>query len=167
MSLKEKSSFKREVPHSHLIQSSIPIIFILIWILDTKIFLTSIWLNNLVPHILRLILFISVLAFALILMYMAHKVLFEKIDKPSDNLITKGILKHVRNPLYLGVLLVYVAFILLSISLISVILLAIICLIYDRMVNYEEKILEEMFADEYLEYKGKVPKWIPHPLKKK
>jgi protein-S-isoprenylcysteine O-methyltransferase Ste14 len=98
---------------------------------------------------------------------MAHKILFEKIDKPSDTLITNGILKHVRNPLYLGVLLLYVAFILLSISLISVIIFVIICLIYDKMVNFEEKILEEMFGVEYLEYKNKVPKWIPNPLKKK
>ena len=167
MSSKENSSSQREVPHSHLIQFSMPIIFILIWILDTRIFFISVWLNNYVPFTLRLIWFVSVLASALILICMAHKILFEKIDKPSDNLIINGILKHVRNPLYLGVLLIYVAFILLSISLISVILFAIICLIYDRMVNYEEKILEEMFDDEYLEYKSKVPKWIPNPLKKK
>jgi protein-S-isoprenylcysteine O-methyltransferase Ste14 len=34
------------------------------------------------------------------------------------------------------------------------------------MVNYEEKILEDLFGEDYREYKKKVPKWIPNPFKK-
>ena len=32
---------------------------------------------------------------------------------------------------------------------------------YEKMVNFEEDILEEMFGEDYIEYKKKVPKWIP------
>jgi protein-S-isoprenylcysteine O-methyltransferase Ste14 len=35
------------------------------------------------------------------------------------------------------------------------------------MVNYEEKILEDVFGEEYKDYKRKVSKWIPNSLKKK
>jgi protein-S-isoprenylcysteine O-methyltransferase Ste14 len=166
MSSNHKSGSEREVPHSHVIQFGIPLVFIFIWLLDSKIFLISVWLNEYVPLNIRIIIFVSVLTLSLILIFLAHKVLFGKNIGPSDSLITSGILKYVRNPLYLGVLLIYVAFIILSISLISLILFVIICLIYDRMVNFEEKILEEMFGDKYLEYKKKVPKWIPNPIKK-
>jgi len=34
-------------------------------------------------------------------------------------------------------------------------------LIYNKLANFEENKLEELFGEEYLKYKGKVPKWIP------
>jgi len=34
------------------------------------------------------------------------------------------------------------------------------------MVNFEEQILENMFGEQYLEYRKKVPKFIPNPFKK-
>lgn len=150
----------REVRHSHLIQTLLPITFIVIWVLDSWILLISVWLNNFVPLIIRLILFITVLGLALIIMYLSHKTLFNH-NEPSDTLITSGIMGRVRNPLYLSVLLIYIAVLLLSISIISIGFFIIIFLVYNRMVNYEEKKLEKMFGNEFLEYKKKVPKWIP------
>ncbi|MFX1257912.1 MAG: methyltransferase family protein [Promethearchaeota archaeon] len=153
----------REIHHSHLLQASLPIIFTVIWILDSWILSISVWLNELVPLLLRIILFIITLCSAFILIILAHRALFHE-NEPSDTLITNGILSRVRNPLYLGVLLIYISFIFLSISIISIFLLIIIFFIYNKMVNYEEHILEEIFGDEYLEYKNKVPKWIPKLL---
>ncbi|TFG23628.1 MAG: isoprenylcysteine carboxylmethyltransferase family protein [Promethearchaeota archaeon] len=160
MNEKDNTHDSREIPHSHLLQTLLPIIFIVIWILDSWILLLSVWLNEFVPSILRLILFITVLGLALIILFLSHKTLFEH-NEPSDTLITSGILSRVRNPLYLGILLIYVAVLLLSISIISIILFIIILFVYNKMVNYEEKKLEKMFGNEYLEYKKKVPKWIP------
>jgi len=94
------------------------------------------------------------------MMYLSHKVLFDH-NEPSDTLITSGIMGRVRNPLYLGVLLIYVAFLFLSISIISIGFFIIVFLVYNKMVNYEEKKLIEIFGNEFLEYKKKVPKWIP------
>ncbi|MFX0019595.1 MAG: methyltransferase family protein, partial [Candidatus Hermodarchaeota archaeon] len=81
-------------------------------------------------------------------------------------LITTGILEYVRNPMYFGILLIYVSFIFLSISLISIAFFLLVFLVYNRMVNFEEKILESMFGDQFLDYKKKVSKWIPNPFKK-
>jgi protein-S-isoprenylcysteine O-methyltransferase Ste14 len=68
--------------------------------------------------------------------------------------------------MYFGILLIYIAFLFLSISLIGIGLFVIVFLVYNWMVNYEEELLENMFGEDYKEYKTKVPKWIPNPFKK-
>ena len=146
--------------HSHLIQASMPIIFVVIWILDSQIFSFSIILDVFIPLIARIILFVVVLSVALLLMKLSHDALF-KGNEPSDTLIVKGILSRVRNPLYLGILLIYVSLLFLSFSLICLPLLVLVVIVYNKMVNYEEKVLESIFGDQYLEYKVKTPKWIP------
>ena len=89
-----------------------------------------------------------------------HNILFRHPENKND-LITDGILRHVRNPMYFGVLLIYLAFIFLSISLISIGLWIVIIMIYDKLATFEEKQLEKLFGEKYLKYKKKVPKWIP------
>ncbi len=96
---------------------------------------------------------------------LSHRTLF-RTHQPPDKLITKGILRYVRNPMYLGILLIYLAVLILSVSLIGIGIFIIIFLVYNWMVNYEEKLLEDMFGEEYKKYKTKVPKWIPNPFKK-
>ncbi|MHA1491618.1 MAG: methyltransferase family protein [Promethearchaeota archaeon] len=150
---------KRETEHSHLVQACLPISFVIIYVLD-QIFLISVGLNDYISLILRIILFSVVLFLAFILMKLSHDALFHS-NKPSNTLITDGILGHVRNPLYLGVLLIYVAFLFLSISLICLVFFIIIISIYNNMVNHEERVLESLFGEEYLAYKKRVPKWIP------
>ncbi len=159
------SAHEREVPHSHLIQGLSPVIFLIIWILDSDVLFLSVYFNTLIPYLVRLVLFLCSLIFALLLIFLSHRTLFNK-NKPSDTLITNGILKYVRNPLYLGVLLIYIAFLFYSISLISIAAFIVIFLIYNRMVNYEERILENLFGEDYLEYRNSVSKWIPNPFKK-
>ncbi len=109
---------------------------------------------------MRIILFGIVIIISIIIGYLSHKQLFHN-NEPSNVLITDGILGYIRNPLYLSILLLYLALLFLSISLISTCLFIFIFLIYNWMVNCEEKILEDIFGDKYREYKKKVPKWIP------
>jgi len=54
----------------------------------------------------------------------------------------------------------------LSISLICIALFVIVFFVYNWMVNFEEKILENLFGNQWFEYKKKVPKWFPNPFKK-
>ncbi|MFW9968826.1 MAG: methyltransferase family protein [Candidatus Odinarchaeota archaeon] len=164
MNIKRHEGHGREAPNSHIYQTLLPIIFFLIWILDTNVFEFSTFLNNFVHFLIRLILFIIVLAIALTFIMLSHQTLF-KTHKPSDKLITIGILRYVRNPMYFGILLIYIAFLILSISLIGIGMFVIVFLVYNWMVNYEENILENMFGETYNEYKRKVPKWIPNPFK--
>ena len=149
-----------EAPHSHLIQALSPVIFTIIWTLDSIVFSFSVLLNDFVPWIVRLILFIVIIAMAFAFIHVSHNTLFRQPEN-KDELITNGILGHVRNPMYFGVLLIYLAFIFLSISLVSIALWIIIIVIYDKLASFEEKQLEKLFGEKYLEYKKKVPKWIP------
>lgn len=142
-----------------------PVAFFIIWFLDSNIFRISIFLNDFVPFLIRLILFILVIISAITFIMVSHRALFKSHEAPNS-LITNGILGYVRNPMYFGILLIYVAFIFLSISLISIGLFVIIFLVYNWMVNFEEQILENMYGKEYFEYRKKVPKFIPNPFKK-
>jgi len=160
MEVKRHDGHERELPHAHIYHILLPIIFILVWFLDSAFFSISTILNEFVPFIIRLPLFIAIFIIAIIFIMLSHRALF-KTHQPSDTLITNGILGYVRNPMYLGILLIYVAFLFLSISLISIAVFILIFLIYKKMVDFEENLLETMFGNKYLEYKKQVSKWIP------
>jgi protein-S-isoprenylcysteine O-methyltransferase Ste14 len=149
-----------EAPHSHLKQGLSAIVFTTVWIIDSLVFSFSTLLNSFVPWIIRLILFIIIIAVAYAFLRASHNVLFRDQENKNE-LITNGILGHVRNPMYFGVLLIYLACIFLSISLISIAIWILIIVIYDRLATFEGNQLEELIGQEYIDYKGKVPKWIP------
>ena len=146
-----------EAPHSHLIQGLSAIIFSTIWLLDSLLFSFSTVLNNFVPWLIRLILFIIIIVIAFVFIRTSHNILFRQPEN-KDDLITDGILGHVRHPMYFGVLLIYLACLFLSISLISIAIWIIVFIIYDGLATFEEKQLEKLFGQEYIEYKKKVPK---------
>jgi protein-S-isoprenylcysteine O-methyltransferase Ste14 len=149
-----------EAPHSHLFQLLSMITFTSVWILDSFVFSFSTLLNRFLPLVVRIVVFIVIIIIAYLLIRISHKILFKEPENKND-LITEGIFKHVRHPMYLGVLLIYLACIFLSISLISFGTWIVVFIIYDRLAKYEEKQLEKLFNEKYLEYKKKVPKWIP------
>ncbi len=151
---------EREAPRTHLILITTPIIFAIVSILDGQVLNWSTQLNDIVPLFVRIIFCIIFGIIALILIQISHKTLFSN-NKLPDILITDGIFKYIRNPMYLGILLIYIAVICFSISLISLGVFIVIFIVYDKMVKIEESILEEIFANEFLEYKKKVSRWIP------
>ncbi|MFX1328133.1 MAG: methyltransferase family protein [Promethearchaeota archaeon] len=149
----------QEHPRSSIIQLSAAIIFFLIWILDSFIFMFSTILTLYIPFIIQLILFLSLLIIGLGLIFITGHILFH--GEGSSKLIKTGIFAYTRHPLYLGILIIYIGFIFLSVSLLSIIGFIIVFILYNRIVNFEENDLEKIFKEEYLEYKKKVAKWIP------
>jgi protein-S-isoprenylcysteine O-methyltransferase Ste14 len=151
-----------EMPYSHLLQLSSAVVFLLVWSLDSFIFKFSVWFASFVPWVFRLILALCVIILGIMLARSAEKALFqEELESPKVDVIDTGILGHVRHPLYLGVLLVYIGFILGTFSLISVAVFVLVALIHNKLATYEEQDLERIFGEKYLEYKSRVPKWIP------
>jgi len=79
-------------------------------------------------------------------------------------LIDSGPFGHVRNPLYLGNILLWLGFALsaqlLWLAPIIVILLA---FEYHAIVRWEETLLAKRLGDSYLRYVERVPRWIPKP----
>jgi protein-S-isoprenylcysteine O-methyltransferase Ste14 len=88
----------------------------------------------------------------------AEKMLFHETQL---SVIDVGIFAYVRHPLYLGILLIYLGFVLGSFSILSFVSFGLIFFVYNNLAIFEEKDLERMFGEEYLEYKKRVSRWFP------
>jgi protein-S-isoprenylcysteine O-methyltransferase Ste14 len=77
----------------------------------------------------------------------------------QNKLITTGPFHYTRNPIYVGLVMILIGYGLALQSYFT--FLAVIPIFYfSRFVTEEEKILEDIFKHEYLEYKKKVPRFF-------
>jgi protein-S-isoprenylcysteine O-methyltransferase Ste14 len=146
-----------ELPHGHLLQVTCFLFFLAVWFLDSFIFNYSTFLAVYLPWLVRLSLALGVFVVALVVLEVAHGHLH---SMKSGKLMTVGIYGHVRHPLYLGTLFLYLPFIFWSFSLLSIIPWLIALAAYNKMANYEEQLLTKRFGKEYVNYKKRVHKWI-------
>lgn len=81
--------------------------------------------------------------------------------KPATHLVTSGVYRWTRNPMYLGMALIYsgLAFLLNSLAAL-VLLLVVIAIMQRQVIAREEAYLERAFGNEYLAYKSRVRPWI-------
>jgi len=83
-----------------------------------------------------------------------------------QRLVTYGIFAWVRNPLYVGNLLIWTGFVIGSgVLWFLPIAIALFAVEYSLIVRYEEGVLESIFGQEFLAYKAATPRWIPMPPK--
>ena len=146
-----------ELPHGHLIQVSCLVFFLVVWFLDSFVFGFSTFFAVYLSWIVHLVLALGAFAVAMAVLESAHGHLH---SMKSDKLMTTGIYGHIRHPLYLGTLMLYLPFILWSFSLLSIIPWLIAIAAYNKMANYEEQLLTKRFGKEYAEYKKRVRKWV-------
>jgi protein-S-isoprenylcysteine O-methyltransferase Ste14 len=77
-------------------------------------------------------------------------------------LIASGPFRLVRNPLYIGNLLVWVGFaISANVLFLAPIVFALLAFEYHAIVRWEEGLLESRLGDAYRAYAAQVPRWIP------
>lgn len=82
------------------------------------------------------------------------------IDAPK-HLIVRGLYHHTRNPMYVAVLTTISGHLMLAPSALLLAHLCIVaCCFHGFVVFYEEPALLRMFADEYLDYCARVPRWF-------
>ena len=87
-------------------------------------------------------------------------------SRTVQRLVTYGIFSWVRNPLYVGNLLIWIGFTIISgVYWFLPIAIVIFALEYSLIVRYEEGVLESIFGAEYLAYKQSTPRWIPRPAR--
>lgn len=80
----------------------------------------------------------------------------------AARLVTVGPYAYVRNPIYLGNLLIGLGIVFVSGSWVALAVLAIVFSIeYGAIVSLEEEFLTRTFGDAYREYAGRVPRWLP------
>ena len=140
--------------------------FMLVWIVDSFVFNFSDFLSR---NIQWWILIIIAAPFWIVAGYLAFKGLKTVFGTPQESpaVITDGVFKYTRHPIYLGAMLVYVGMIISTLSLMSLGMFVLIMLFYNCVANYEEKLLLEKFSDKYVQYQREVPKWGIRLIKKK
>lgn len=81
--------------------------------------------------------------------------------KTTDGLITDGVFKWTRNPMYLGMSLIYLGFALVLNSLVALILFVpLIVVIQREVIEREERYMEAKFGEPYRAYKASVRRWV-------
>lgn len=88
----------------------------------------------------------------------------------AKDLVTSGPFAHVRNPLYVGNILMYLGFGIISMALfpyLQIVALVWFVFQYILIVSIEEEFLENKFGSQYADYKKTVPKFLPKFLSAK
>lgn len=87
-------------------------------------------------------------------------------SRDVQRLVTYGVFAWVRNPLYVGNVLIWTGFVIGSgVLWFLPIAIALFAIEYSLIVRYEEGVLESIFGQEFLAYKARTPRWIPRPPK--
>ncbi|PHQ71358.1 MAG: isoprenylcysteine carboxyl methyltransferase [Sneathiella sp.] len=92
-----------------------------------------------------------------------HKTAGSNVEpwKPTTAIITDGVYKYSRNPIYVAMAAAYVGIAIAASSFLAIVLLP-FCLYVIRqfVIAKEETYLEDKFGDEYVSYKAKVRRWL-------
>jgi protein-S-isoprenylcysteine O-methyltransferase Ste14 len=141
------------------------IIFLGVWIVDTFFFNFSTFPNRYLLLIIRVPFGLTLMVVSGYLARTGVSIVFgEKRGKPS--VIRKSVFGIVRHPMYFSEVLLYLGFLMFSVSLSAAVVwvFAVVFLYY--ISRYEEKLLLSNFGDEYKRYMNEVPMWIPRIRKK-
>lgn len=77
-------------------------------------------------------------------------------------LVATGPFAHVRNPLYIGNIALWIGFALTArLVWLAVVAAVLLALEYHAIVRWEERLLEARVGDAYREYASRVPRWVP------
>jgi len=139
------------------------VIFFVVWITDSFVFKYSTFLIQYVSNYIRVPIALIILVISGLLAWAGLKIVFGEIKEEPQVIIT-GVFSIVRHPIYLSLILFYLGFILLSLSLLSTLVWFIIIIFYYMISRYEEKLLTQRFRSAYEEYKKKVPMLFPIKL---
>ena len=89
----------------------------------------------------------------------------EKVGKPA--VIRRSVFGVVRHPIYLGEILFFLSFLILSFSLAAMVVWVVAVAFLNFIAKYEEKLLLARFGADYEKYLREVPRWLPRFWKEK
>lgn len=140
-------------------------LFAATWILDTFLLKYTTFLNHSIPPGIRIPFGVVLLFLSGYLAKRGMSIVFgEKRDNPG--VIRKSVFNVVRHPIYLSEIILYLGFLMLSISLAAVFVWVIAILFLYYISRYEERMLLARFGQDYERYIQEVPMFIPRLWKK-
>ena len=148
-----------EHPYGDLGQLIFLGLFLIVWAADSFFLHVSTFLAALIPLVLRLLVLVCALGAAFYLGNSGHVVVSHG-ERPTE-VVSTGAFRYVRHPLYLACILFYLGLAVSTASLLSLALWIIACIFYNFLANYEEKLLDLKYGEEYRQYRQKTGKWLP------
>ena len=86
----------------------------------------------------------------------------DRFAKATSVIVTTGLNARTRNPMYMGLTLIYLGLVLTINAVWALVGLPVLVLyLHFGVIRREERYLEDRFGDEYMDYKASVPRWIP------
>lgn len=86
----------------------------------------------------------------------------DRFAKPTSAIVSTGFNSRVRNPMYVGLVVIYLGIVLTVNAAWALVGLPVLALwLHFGVIHREEAYLEARFGSEYLDYKNSVPRWIP------
>ena len=134
-------------------------VFLVVWVGDSFFLRKSIFLSDHLPLYVRLVILGLTLIMAILLFRSGHVVVSHK-QRPN-RVVATGAFRYVRHPLYLASILTYFGLTVSTASLFSFGSFVGICVFYNYIASYEERLLEAKFGEEYRRYKQRTGKWGP------
>jgi protein-S-isoprenylcysteine O-methyltransferase Ste14 len=156
----DHSNLTGEHQFGHTGQLIIAVVFALMWLLDTFVFKSTIFLNDYIPNIIRIIIGIACLILSGYLVKSSHDAIFGEAQETAG-VIQKGPYKIIRHPMYLSEILLYLGLLSFSISIAGVVVWIIAVGFFYYICRYEEQLLLQRFDKDYRKYLAEVPMWIP------
>ncbi len=139
------------------------VLFVILWVADSLFLHRTTFLSASVPLVLRIVVAAIVWAAGIWLVKAGHAVV--NGDERPREVVRSGAFRYVRHPLYLGSLLFYLGFTIMTLSLLSLGMFVVIFLFYDYIAGYEERLLLAKFGEPYRGYARVTGKWLPKSLR--
>ena len=136
------------------------VVFIIGLLVDVFLIKLSDSWQTVIPWYLRVLVFLPLLVVAGYFAQRAHKIVFHE-ERSTLMVINTDVFARVRHPMYLGSMLTYLSFVVLSLSVVALVLFMVVVIFYYYLCRYEEHVLLTMLGDAYREYMTKVPMLIP------
>jgi protein-S-isoprenylcysteine O-methyltransferase Ste14 len=135
------------------------------WAGDTFFFKYTTFLNHYIPFGIR------VLCGAILLVlsgYLAVRGLFIVFVEVRENpsVIRKSVFNIIRHPIYLSEILLYLGFLIMSMSMLAAVVWIVAIWFLHYISHYEERLLLARFGKEYEQYMREVPMLIPRLRKR-
>jgi protein-S-isoprenylcysteine O-methyltransferase Ste14 len=86
---------------------------------------------------------------------------------PKNELITKGLYRITRNPVYVGMLVMQIGIVVACASWLYLLLTAVLLILLNAILSAEERYCLDTYGDAYKKYMDRTPRWIELPKSKK
>ncbi len=113
-----------------------------------------------IPWYFRMVMVLPIIVVAGYFAQRSHKKVFEE-ERTDLMVINTDVFARIRHPMYFGFILLYVGFVILSLSVIALVVFVVVVIFYYYLCRYEEQLLLAKLGDEYRGYMKNVPMLRP------